>query len=149
MLCVLSGVHGALALTESLIAGGCAGCSIFLLMAHEHSASPMLQNNAALKSVGEHRGISVYCVDHRHRGREPVFDQSAQQRRFAHLIARFAEHFPVAWELHHDLVKEGSPVGVVHLEEPLDDEPAIARTVLAHSIRRVQISDLPTLPTAD
>lgn len=148
MLGILPGVPEALALTESLISGGCAAHCIFLMMAHENSASPVLQLGSMLAFIGEHRGTSVYCVGDRKNGIESVCDRDVQQRRFAQLIDRFAKHYPADWAFHHDLVRNGQPVGVVHLEVPLDDEQTIARTVLAHSVTRLQISDLPNLPVA-
>ncbi len=148
MLGILPSVHEALALTESLISGGCAAHCIFLMMAHESSTSPVLQLGSMLAFIGEHRGTSVYCVDDLKNGIESISDRTVQQRRFAHLIDRFAKHYPADWAFHHDLVRDGRPVGVVHLEVPFDDEEIIARTVLAHSVTRLQISDLPNLPVA-
>ena len=148
MLGILPGVREGLALTESLISGGCAVHCIFLMVPHESSGGPLLQHSGLLASIGKHRGTSAYCVGDRKYGTESVFDLTVQQRRFAHLINRFAEHYPTDWAFHHDLVRNGCPVGVVHLQVPLDDESAIARTILMHSVKRVQISDFPDLTVA-
>lgn len=147
MLGILPGVRGALALTESLIAGGCAAHRIFLLMAHESASSPDLQNGALLVFVGIHRGTSVYCVDEKSSAGDRVFDPIIQFQRLAQLIDRFAHGYPDDWKLHQDIVRDGSPVGVVHLDEAIDEESTIARTVLSHSVKRLQISDLPSSPT--
>ena len=143
MLGILPDVHEALAMTESLMAGGCAAHCIFLMMTQESSVSPVLQHGGLLTSIGKHRGTSVYCVGDWKNGTGSGVDRIVQQRRFAHLINRFAKHYPTDWTFHRDLVRNGSPVGVVHLEVPLDDESTIARMVLAHSVTRVQISDFP------
>ena len=118
-------------------------------MAHESSASQMLRNNALLVPVGKHRGTSIYCVGDQKCESGPVLDPAVQHRRFAQLIDRFAKFYPADWKFHQDLVRDGSPVGIVHLDEPVHDEPTIARTVLAHSVTRLQISDFPNLPVAE
>ncbi len=148
MLGILPGVRGALALTESLITGGCAAHRIFLLMAHESKASPDLQDCALLVFLGIHRGTSVYCVGDQNSASGTVSSPIAQFQRFAQLIDHFAHVYPKDWKFHQDLVRGGSPVGVVHLDEPIDEEATIARTVLAHSVTRLQISDLPNVPMA-
>lgn len=148
MLGTLPGVHEAMTLTKSLIYGGCAPHCIFLMMARESCVNPVMQQGGLLTSIGEYQGTSAYCVGDWYNGTEFGVDRTVQQRRFAHLIDRFAKHYPVDWAFHRDLVRDGRPVGVVHLRALLHDEPTIARTVLAHSVTRVQISDLPEMSGA-
>lgn len=146
---ILPNVHVALALTEALIAGGCAANSIFLLMARENLAFSTFENEALLVSIGEHLGTSVYCVGDPTCYTELVFDRAVQHQRYVQLIDCFATRYPTDWQFHQKLITGGSPVSVVHLEELHQDEPTIARMVLAHSVTRLQISDLPNGPRAD
>lgn len=143
---ILPNIHRALALTESLIAGGCAAHSIFLLMARNSSTLSTLKHDALLVSIGEHLDICVCCVGDPKSYPDRVFDRAVQRQRCVRLIDRFATLYPMDWQFHQNLVRDGSPVGVVHLEQPHHDEPTIARTVLAHAVTRLQISDLPDMP---
>ena len=146
---ILPNVQKALSLTESLIASGCAAHSIFLLMTRESRGVKLLEDDSLLVSIAEHLGTGFYCIGDPRKYAERVFDRAVQQRRCFHLIDRFATHYPNDWEFHLNHVRAGSPVGVVHLEEDCHDEPTIARTVLNHAVKRLQISDFPKNPACD
>ena len=141
---ILPNVQSALALTEALISCGCAAHSIFLLMPRESSDDPLLQRNALLVPIAEDFDTSVYCVGNPESYNDLVFDRAVQRQRCLQLIDRFSRPYPHHWQFHQSLVRQGSPVSVVHLESYRHDEPLIARTVLSYSVRRLQISDLPS-----